>query len=205
MAALSGRVALLLLLCTGPTPRGTSAWGVALDGLVYERGRKHVVLPALQLSWRRGVGEDWDWGLRVYAAGLEAGTRHRLLSRGRLTLAALPSLELAYVPVTNNTVELLHARLRGALLADWRLAPRWTMTLGARLAFGGAAPPTWFRGYSDGAVLLAQPEALGSLAVALAPGVQLRLEAGVGVPLQLGGSARPALGSGGLSLSWTRD
>jgi hypothetical protein len=217
MATLSGRLALLLLLCAGspgclsaashlgaaPTPLGSKTWGIALDGLLFERGRSSFVLPALQLSGRKGMGEDWDAGFRAYALGLEVGTRHRLLSRGRLTLGAMPSLELAFTPVTNNTVELLHGRVRGALVADWRFAPDWTLTLGARLAFGGAAPPTWFRGYGEGAVLLAQPEGLASLAVALNPQLQLRLEAGAGVPLQVRGSARPVVGTGGLSLTWT--
>ena len=217
MAPLSGRSALLLLSLGGstgclsaashlgaaPTPPGQAAWGIALDGLVYERGRDTFVLPALQLTGRRGVEEGWDVGFRAYALGLEVGTRHRLLARGALTLGALPSVELAYTPVTNNGVELLHARLRGALMADWRLAPDWTLTLGTRLAFGGAAPPTYLRGYGEGAVLLPQPEALASLALALRPGLQLRPEAGAGVPLQMGGGARQPVGSGGLSLSWT--
>ncbi len=219
MAPVSARalLLLLLLLCVGgpgclsaashlgaaPTPPGSAAWGLALDGVVFERGRKLRVLPSLQLTGRRGMGEDWDAGFRAYLLGLEVGTRHRLLSRGRLTLGAQPSLELAYTPVTTNSVELLHARLRGALMADWRLAPDWTLTLGTRLAFGGAAPPTYLRGYGEGAVLLAQPEALASLALALRPGLQLRLEAGAGLPLQVRGSARRPVGSGGLSLSWT--
>ena len=219
MARVSVHLLPLLLLCAAgpgclsaashlgaaPTPPGRRSWGVALDGVVFERGRELRVLPSVQLMGRRGMGEDWDAGFRAYLLGLEVGTRHRLLSRGRLTLGAQPSLELAYVPVTNNSVELLHARVRGALVADWRLAPDWTLTLGTRLAFGGAAPPTWLRGYAEGAVLLAQPEGLASLAVALDPHLQLRLEAGAGVPLQVGGSARRPVASGGLSLMWTGD
>lgn len=213
------RVSLLLLCCllgagclstashlgAAPTPPGQQAWGLALDGLVFERGREAAVLPSFQLTGRHGMEGGWDVGLRAYLLGLEVGTRHRLLAHGRLTLGAQPSLELAYTPVTNNSVELLHARVRGALVADLRLSNAWTLTLGARLAFGGAAPPTWLRGYAEGAVLIAQPEALASVAVALSPRLQLRVEAGAGAPLPVHGSSRQPVGSGGVSLTWTRD
>ena len=219
MASLSARRLVFLLLCVGltgclsaashlgaaPTPRGSVQWWLALDGLLFERGREAFLLPALELTGRRGMGPDWDMGFRVYGAGVELGTRHRLLTRGALTLGAQPSLELAYAPLTNNTVELLHARARGALVADLRLTRDWTLTLGTRLAFGGAAPPTFLRGYGDGAVLLAQPEGLASLALELGHRTQLRLEAGAGRPFQIRGGARPWVGSGGISLSWTRD
>ena len=56
------------------------------------------------------------------------------------------AVELALTPVTNNTAELLPARLGAAALADWSLTSAWTLTVAAGVRAGGAGPLTIFRG-----------------------------------------------------------
>lgn len=219
MASLTRALRLLLLLSMGstgclsgamhlgaaPTPRDTTEWGLSLNGLLHERGRQHAVLPSPEFSWRQGRGDDWDFGVRAYLLGFEAGTRHRLLATQRLTLGAMPSLELAYTPVTNNSTELLHARLHGSLLADWHLATRWRLLLGGRLSFGAAGPFTVLHGLSDGASLLVQPGGVAGASFELSPETRLRFEAGASVPVDLAEGPRRLMGHAGFAVQWTAE
>jgi hypothetical protein len=198
MGCLSGA----MQLRATPTPQDTTEWGVSLNGFLYERGRQYALLPSPELSWRRGRDEDSDFGIRAYLLGIEAGTRHRMLATQRLTLGAMPSIELAYTPITNNTTEILHARLHGSLVADWRVAPRWCLSLGGRLSLEGAGPLTVLRGLSDGASLILQPGAGGGVAFELAPETRLRLEASMGLPVELADGPRSPVIQAGLALHW---
>lgn len=192
-------------LGAAPTPRGATEWGLSVNGLLYERGRQHALLPSPELSWRHGRDEDSDFGVRAYLLGLEAGTRHRLLTTPRFTLAAAPSFELAYTPVTNNTTELLHARVHGSLLGDWRVASRWCLSLAGRLSWEGAGPMTALRGLTDGASWIAQPAGAVGVSFDASPGMRVRLEAGAGLPVDLADGPRRLLGQAGLAVQWAAD
>jgi hypothetical protein len=202
---LSGCLSGAMQLGAAPTPPGTTEWGVAVNGLLYERGRQYALLPSPELSWRRGRDEDSDFGVRAYLLGLEAGTRHRVLATQRLTLGAMPSVELAYTPVTNNTTEILHARLHGTLVADWRLASRWCVSLGGRLTLEGAGPLTVLRGLPDGASLILQPAAAAGAAFELTPKTRLRLDASMGMPVDLADGPRRLVGQAGLAVQWSSE
>lgn len=204
-AGSTGCLSSAMQLGAAPTPRDTTEWGLSVNGLLYERGRQHALLPSPELSWRRGRDEDSDFGIRAYLLGLEAGTRHRLLATPRFTLGAMPSFELAYTPITNNTTELLHARLHGSLLGDWRLATRWRLLLGGRLTFGGTGPLTTLRGLTDGASWLLQPTGAAAVAFDVTSGTCVRLEAGAGVPVDIKEGPRTLVGHAGLTVQWTAE
>jgi hypothetical protein len=204
-AGSSGCLSGAMQLGATPTPRGATEWGVSVNGLLHERGRRLALLPSPELSWRHGRDEDSDFGVRAYLLGLEAGTRHRLLVTPRFTLGAAPSFELAYTPVTNNTTELLHARLHGSLLGDWRVAPRWCLSLAGRLTWEGAGPLTALRGLADGASWIAQPSGAAGVTFDMASGTRVRLEAGVGVPIDLSQGPRRPVAHAGFAVQWAAD
>ena len=205
-----------MLLCTpgclsGPrnlgaatTPVGTTDIGVTVNGIAFEHGRERAYLPNPELTFRKGAGDNWDWGGRLTLLGLELGTRHRLLDTASWTLAVAPSAGLWYVPVTNNYVEPVNFRLGAQALLDYRIHPRWTLTGGASLMGAVAGPLTAFQGRFSGTNLLAAPG--GSLGVAyrLSPSLEIRAEGGLELPFDLRGDRRQTTGHAGLTLRWRR-
>lgn len=113
------------------TPVGTTEVGVSLNALAFERGREQAYLPSPELTFRKGAGENWDWGGRLTLLGLELGTRHRLIEESRWTWSVAPSAGIWYVPVTNNYTEPVNLRLGAQTLLDYRLSRAWTLTGGA--------------------------------------------------------------------------
>ncbi len=186
------------------TPVGTTDVGVSLNGIAFERGRERAYLPSPELTFRKGAGENWDWGGRLTLLGLELGTRHRLLDDSRWTLSVAPSAGLWFVPVTNNSTEPVNFRLGAQALLDYRLGRDWTLTGGASLMGSVAGPLTAFQGRFNGTHLLASPG--GSLGVAfrLGPTLELRAEGGFELPFELREGRRQTAGYGGLTLRWRR-
>ncbi|RKH20573.1 hypothetical protein D7Y13_01705 [Corallococcus praedator] len=186
------------------TPVGTTEVGVSLNALAFEHGRERAYLPNPELTFRKGAGENWDWGGRLTLLGLELGTRHRLVERSPWTLSLAPSAGVWYVPVTNNSTEPVNLRLGGQALVDYRLSPAWTLTGGASLMGAFAGPLTVFQGRFNGSHLLALPG--GSLGVAyrLGKSLEIRAEAGLELPLDLREGRRQVTGHAGLSLRWRR-
>ncbi len=186
------------------TPEGTTEVGVSLNALAYEHGRERGYLPSPELTFRKGVGEGWDWGGRLSLLGLELGTRHRIVERSAWTWSLAPSAGVWYVPVTNNSTEPVNLRLGAKTLLDYRLGRAWTLTGGASLMGAFAGPLTAFQGRFNGAHLLASPG--GSLGVAfrLRPTLELRAEGGLELPLELRGGPRQLTGHAGLTLRWRR-
>ncbi|NOK32914.1 hypothetical protein D7W79_36035 [Corallococcus exercitus] len=186
------------------TPVGTTEVGVSVNTLAFERGRERAYLPNPELTFRKGAGENWDWGGRLTLLGLELGTRHRLVERSPWTLSVAPSAGVWYVPVTNNSTEPVNLRLGAQTLVDYRLNRTWTLTGGASLMGGFAGPLTVFQGRFNGSHLLVSPG--GSLGVAyrLNPSLELRAEAGIELPLDLKDGRRQPTGNLGLTLRWGR-
>ncbi|RKH58418.1 hypothetical protein [Corallococcus aberystwythensis] len=186
------------------TPVGTTEVGVSLNTIAFERGRERAYLPNPELTFRKGAGENWDWGGRLTLLGLELGTRHRLAERSRWTLSVAPSAGLWYVPVTNNSTEPVNLRLGAQTLLDYRLSRSWTVTGGASLMGTFAGPLTVFQGRFNGSHLLASPG--GSLGVAfrLRPNLELRAEGGLELPFDLREGRRQVTGYAGLTLRWRR-
>lgn len=186
------------------TPVGTTEVGVSVNAIAFEHGRERAYLPNPELTFRKGAGENWDWGGRLTLLGLELGTRHRLVEHSSWTWSVAPSAGVWYVPVTNNSTEPVNLRLGAKTLLDYRLNRRWTLTGGASLAGAFAGPLTVFQGRSSGTHLLAAPG--GSLGVAfrLSPTLELRAEGGVELPFDLREGRRQMTGHGGLTLRWRR-
>ncbi|TSC24680.1 hypothetical protein FOF48_26895 [Corallococcus sp. Z5C101001] len=186
------------------TPVGTTEIGVSLNGLAFERGRERAYLPNPELTFRKGAGENWDWGGRLTLLGLELGTRHRLLERSPWTFSVAPSAGVWFVPVTNNSTEPVNFRLGAQALLDYRLSRTVTLTGGASLMGAFAGPLTVFQGRFNGSHLLASPG--GSLGVAfrLKPSVELRVEGGLEFPFELSEGRRQPTGHAGLTLRWGR-
>ncbi|MCP3102747.1 hypothetical protein LZ198_28110 [Myxococcus sp. K15C18031901] len=186
------------------TPVGTTDVGVSVNAIAFERGRERAYLPNPELTFRKGAGENWDWGGRITLFGLELGTRHRLLESTRWTWSVAPSAGVWYVPVTNNSTEPVNLRLGAQTLLDFRLDPKWTLTGGASLMGAFAGPLTAFQGRFNGSHLLATPG--GSLGVGyrLKPNLELRAEGGFELPIDLHEGRRQMGGHAGLTLRWRR-
>lgn len=186
------------------TPVGTTEVGVSLNGLAFEHGRERAYLPNPELTFRKGAGDNWDWGGRLTLLGLELGTRHRLVERSPWTFSVAPSAGVWYVPVTNNSTEPVNLRLGAQALLDYRLSPTWTLTGGASLIGGFAGPLTVFQGRFNGSHLLASPGGSLGVAVRLGPTLEMRAEGGLELPLDLRDGRRPLTGHVGLSFRWRR-
>ncbi|RKH72462.1 hypothetical protein D7X96_05110 [Corallococcus interemptor] len=184
------------------TPVGTTEVGVSVNTIAFERGRERAYLPNPELTFRKGAGDNWDWGGRLTLLGLELGTRHRLVERSPWTVSVAPSAGVGYVPITNNTTEPFNFRLGAQTLVDYRLNPRWTLTGGASLMGTFAGPLTVFQGRFNGAHLMFAPG--GSLGVAyrLSPSLELRAEGGLELPFDVRDGRRQPAGYAGLTLRW---
>ncbi|NPC72487.1 hypothetical protein HPP05_22280 [Corallococcus exiguus] len=186
------------------TPVGTTEVGVSVNTIAFERGRERAYLPNPELTFRKGAGENWDWGGRLSLLGLELGTRHRLMERSPWTVSVAPSAGVWYVPITNNGTEPVNFRLGGQTLVDYRLNARWTLTGGASLMGAFAGPLTVFQGRLGGSHLMVAPG--GSLGVAyrLNPSLELRAEGGIELPFDVRDGRRQPTGYAGLTLRWGR-
>jgi hypothetical protein len=186
------------------TPAGTTDVGVTVNTIAFERGRERAYLPNPELTFRKGMGDNWDFGGRLTLLGLELGTRHRLLERRSWTVSVAPSAGVWYVPVTNNTTEPVNFQLGGQALVDYRFHPKWTLTGGASLMGGFAGPLTVFQGRLAGSDLLATPGGSLGIAYRLGPSLEIRAEGGLGLPFGLRDGRRDPTGHAGLTLRWRR-
>ena len=160
-----------------PLAPGATERIVAVDLLVVERGREHVPLPAVEISYRRGLRPGLDVGGKLHLIGAEVGFRRALAERGRLRLAAAAGLALGFEPITNNATDLIYARAVPRLIAELRPArrgPTWIVTAVPSLAFTG--PFTMFHGRTEAARLIARPGAALATRWPLAGGRALWLE-----------------------------
>lgn len=186
------------------TPVGTTEVGVSLNALAFEHGRDQAYLPSPELSFRKGAGENWDWGGRLTLLGLELGTRHRLIEQPRWTWSVAPSAGVWYVPVTNNYTEPVNLRLGAQTLLDYRLSRAWTLTGAASLTGAFAGPLTAFQGRFNGTNLLLSPGGSLGIGYRLSPTLEVRAEGGLEFPLGLRGGNRPPTGHAGLTFRWSR-
>lgn len=186
------------------TPVGTTEVGVSLNALAFEHGRDQAYLPSPELSFRKGAGENWDWGGRLTLLGLELGTRHRLIEQPRWTWSVAPSAGIWYVPVTNNYTEPVNLRLGAQTLLDYRLSRAWTLTGAASLTGAFAGPLTAFQGRFNGTNLLLSPGGSLGIGYRLSPTLEVRAEGGLEFPLGLRGGNRPPTGHAGLTFRWSR-
>ncbi|MCY1044537.1 hypothetical protein OV208_24670 [Corallococcus sp. bb12-1] len=186
------------------TPVGTTEVGVSMNAIAFERGRERAYLPNPELTFRKGAGDNWDWGGRLTLLGLELGTRHRLVEHSPWTFSVAPSAGVWFVPVTNNSTEPVNLRLGAQALLDYRINPTWTLTGGASLMGTFAGPLTVFQGRFNGSHLLASPGASLGVAYRLNPSLELRAEGGLELPLDLREGRRQPTGYLGLSLRWGR-
>ncbi|MCE9669905.1 hypothetical protein LY474_19075 [Myxococcus stipitatus] len=186
------------------TPVGTTEVGVSVNAIAFERGRERAYLPNPELNFRKGAGDDWDWGGRLTLFGLELGTRHRLVEGSGLTFSVAPSAGVWYVPVTNNSTEPVNLRLGAQALLDYRIDRRWTVTGGASVSGAFAGPLTAFQGRFEGSHLLASPGGSLGIAYRLSPSLELRAEGGFEVPFDVREGRRQTTGHAGLTLRWWR-
>jgi hypothetical protein len=184
------------------TPLGTTEVGVSVNALAFEHGRERAYLPNPELTFRKGAGENWDWGGRLTLLGLELGTRHRLVDRSPWTVSLAPSAGAWYVPVTNNSTEPVNFQLGALGLVDYRLGRVVTLTGGASMSGAFAGPLTVLRGHFAGSSLLAVPGGSLGVALRLKPNLELRAEGGVELPYDLGDGRRQTTGHAGLTLRW---
>ncbi|MFP2962082.1 hypothetical protein ACLEPN_30950 [Myxococcus sp. 1LA] len=175
-----------------------------MNALAFEHGREKAYLPSPELNFRKGAGENWDWGGRLTLLGLELGTRHRLIDEPRWTWSVAPSAGIWYVPVTNNYTEPVNLRLGAQTLLDFRLSRAWTLTGGASLTGAFAGPLTAFQGRFNGTNLLLAPGGSLGIGFRLSPSLEVRAEGGLEFPLGLRGGSRPPAGHAGLTFRWRR-
>lgn len=141
-------------LTATPIAPGESELTLAADGLLIDRGFGLQPLPNPDASLRWGLADGLDLGLRAHFVGLESTARVRLVRSGAFSLAAVPGLGFAFVPVTNEDTGLFNANLLGGLLAGLGLGGGDELVLGARAIATYAFPLTAFRGDASGDKML---------------------------------------------------
>jgi len=119
-------------LDAAPTPRGTTDFGVSADALLVDRGVGPELLPAPDVSLRRGLGADWDLGVRLFPLGAEVSARRRVYDAGRYELALLPLLWGGLVTLTNADTSLFATSAGLTALNGFKLSERSDLTLGLR-------------------------------------------------------------------------
>jgi hypothetical protein len=151
-----------------PAPSGETKVAFAADAVVFEHGRKYAILPAPELSFRRGMSDRWDLGARLGFGAAELASTIALSDSESSALAIVPSFGLGFVPATNNDTDLLRVHGGGRLVWERQAGSRVSVasTIGTRLTVAG--PGTIFGGEAGDASLLIEPSV----------GVGLRIRSG---------------------------
>jgi hypothetical protein len=189
-------------LGAGTFAPGDRRAGVALDGIIFERGREYLVLPAPELFMRWGMGARWDLGFSANMGGAEALARRQLVDRGGFALALASGLGLHLAVVTNNASDVLRARAAMRVLMEQRIADRTTLIAGFKPDLVVAAPATLLRGVTETTRLLFEPGIAIGARVRIDGKRTLWPEINVHVPWAIGGGMEPLIIQGGVALTW---
>ena len=119
-------------LTATPTAPGTSDWGVTADALVVDRGFGPELLAAPDVSFRRGLGDGWDLGARVFPAGAELSARHCLHDADGYVLSLVPLLAAGVVTGTNADTSFFATSAGAVALNGFRLSERGELVFGLR-------------------------------------------------------------------------
>jgi len=87
-----------------------------------------------ELAARRGIGDDTDVGLKLYAVGIEGSIRHRV-SHGVWSWAVLASLGGSITDETSPSGEGGLTQLRLGAVATRRRSPTWAWNMGPTTTF----------------------------------------------------------------------
>ncbi|HEX6276560.1 MAG TPA: hypothetical protein VFZ53_26140, partial [Polyangiaceae bacterium] len=118
-----------------PTRVGTTDFAVTADALVVDRGLGPEVFAAPDVSVRRGLGDAWDLGLRLFPLGGELSARGRLVESSGYELALLPLVAGGLVTLTNADTSFFATSVGLGALNDVRLGERTELTFGLRSGF----------------------------------------------------------------------
>jgi hypothetical protein len=121
-------------MTAAPTPPSTTDFAVTADALVVDRGLGPELLAAPDVSVRRGLGGDWDAGVRLFPLGAELSARHRLLEGPLYELAVAPLVAGGLVTFTNADTSFFATSAGLLALNGFRLNERTELTLGVRSA-----------------------------------------------------------------------
>lgn len=184
-----------------PANRGETKIAVAADLVVFEHGREYTVLPAPEVSVRRGMGEAWDIGVRLGAGSVEVAATIAPVRSARSSLAIVPNAGLAVVPVTNNGTDLIrvHAGARAVWERDVTGRVALATSVGCRVV--GAGPATIVSGEAGEPRLLLEPSASFGVRVRGSSRV-VWPEVSIALPVEPGdGTERPAI-QAGVAIEW---
>jgi hypothetical protein len=115
-----------------PTPAATTDFAVTADVLVVDRGLGPELFAAPDVAVRRGLGGDWDLGLRLFPLGGEFSARGRLVAAPGYELTLQPLLAGGLVTFTNADTSLFATGVGLGALNDFRLSERTELTFGLR-------------------------------------------------------------------------
>lgn len=184
-----------------PLPADKSELTVAVDALVFERGRRYQLLPLPELAWRRGMSDSWDLGGRVALTSTEVSARFALASSNTWALAWGPSFGLGFEPVTNNSTNLIYARAGGRLLFEARTDDGFTAVLGAYPTVTFTGPLTMLQGVGDAPHWILRPGLVAATSMPIGRR-KLWLELTVQPPYVIGESWREPELQGGAAISF---
>lgn len=124
-------------------PPGTWQVGAAIDLVAAndERYDWRAGGPSVEVTVRRGLGENLDAGLKLHVLGIEAGAKWRF-HRGTWTLAVAPALGLSRTKNEGLTTDAGFVFVHATGLASRPLSKRWTLTLGPKLLLDRFEPAT---------------------------------------------------------------
>jgi hypothetical protein len=189
-------------LGAGTLAPGDRRAGVALDGIVFERGREYLALPVPELFMRWGMGPRWDLGFTANVGGAEALARWKLFHRGGIGLALSPALGAGLALATNKATDVLRARASIRVLTEARLTDRVMLLAGLKPDWVVVAPATLLRGVTETTRLLFEPGMALGARICIDGKRALWPEINVHVPWTIGGDMEPLIVQGGVALTW---
>jgi hypothetical protein len=186
-----------------PTRAGTTDFAATADVLVIDRGLGPELLAAPDVSLRRGLGTDWDAGLRLFPLGVELSARGRMYDGAVYDFSLLPLLGGAVVTFTNEDTSFFVASAGLAALNGLRLNERTELTLGLRSGLEAGLNAVAVR--EDFSATRWRVVGGGSVALAWRAGERWSLSPALAVlvPYDFDRSeTRPAIVQAGVAASW---
>ena len=113
-------------------PTGRTEASFAVDALVVDRGLGPEVFALPEFALSRGLSDDWDVSGRIYAFGIEASARHRLLRYPNALVSVMPLLAVSQVSATNADTSFADVNTGALLLGGYTLDEKLELTLGLR-------------------------------------------------------------------------
>lgn len=189
-------------LDAGTIAPGQRRAGATLDGIVFERGREYMILPAPELFVRWGMGPRWDLGFSANMGGAEASARWQLASGRTMAVAVAPTLGARFALATNNATDVLRARASIRVLAEARASDRVALLAGFKPDWVMAAPATLVRGVTGSTRLLFEPGVMLGARIAIDREHVLWPEINIHIPYDISGDREALILQGGVALSW---